>query len=89
MCIEGMGLSCSFLSPLQAPSLASSLCRRGALLCLVSSLIQHSWDASCQLAALCIQGTLRCWGRGLSSLLMVWDPGGFASVTLSWKLTLL
>ena len=33
-------------------SLASDLCRRGALLCLVPYLIQHSWDTSCQLAVL-------------------------------------
>ena len=72
-------------------SLASSLCKRGALLYLVPSLIQHSWDASCQLAVLCVmvQGILGCRGRGLCSLQMVWDPSGFASVTLSWKLTLL
>ena len=35
-----------------------------------------------------VQGALGCWG-GLSSLLMVWDPGGFTSVTFSWKFSLL
>ena len=35
-------------------SLAWVLYRRGDLLCLVPSLIQHSWDASFQLVALCV-----------------------------------
>ena len=66
-------------------SLALGLSRRGAHLCLVPSLIQHSWDASFQLVALCVMvyGALGCWGRGLNILLMVWDPGGLISVTLS------
>ena len=50
--------------------LAWGLYRRGVLLCLVSSLIQHLWDASFQLVVLCVmvQGALRCWLRDLSSL---------------------
>ena len=87
MCVQrGWGLLVHFyLHFMHLRSLASSLYRRRALLCLVSSLTQHSWAASCQLAVLCVmvQGTLGCWGRGLSSLLMVRNPGGFASVTLS------
>ena len=100
MCVCGGGLGTGGIILLLAPfyryfmylcSLAWGLYRRGALLCLVPSLIQHSWDASCQLVVLCVmvQGGLGCWGRGLSSLLIVWDPGGLPSVTLSWRLSLL
>ena len=82
---------CSFLSPLHAPLfLSRGSLQRGALLCLVPSLIQHSWAASFQLVVLCVmvQGALGCRG-GLSSLLMAWNPVGFTSVTFSWKFCLL
>ena len=83
-------IACSFLSPLHAPLfLSRGSLQRGALLCLVPSLIQHSWAASFQLVVLCVmvQGALGCRG-GPSSLLMAWDPVGFTSVTF-WKFSLL
>ena len=55
---------CSFLSPLHAPLfLSRGSLQRGALLCLVPSLIQHSWAASFQLVA-SVSWFRGLWGAG-------------------------
>ena len=74
-------IACSFLSPLHAPLFLSMRClqKRGPS---VPGFLFNSAFMGCLLSAcsMCscvmVQGALGCWGR-LSSLLMVWDPGGF------------
>ena len=74
-------IACSFLSPLHVPLCLSIRSLQKGSPSMSGSLFNSSF-MGCLLSACSIlchgSGALGCWGRGLSSLLMVWDPRGFA-----------
>lgn len=86
-------IACSFLFLLHVPLFFSmgSLQKGGPSVpgSLLNSAFMGSLLSACGTLCHGSGGSWVCWGRGLSSLLIVWDPGGLPSVTVSWRLSLL